>query len=222
MKPNIKLLSLVLSQLFVACNTTNPIDKLLSDVWEKDQSIRHQMVELTKAVANENKNELVDSLIMLSHKVERIDAENMAVVDSLLRNGLPSGLTADSYKTIWIVIDHAPLERQIQHLALIEQMAHKGFIGYDEYATLYDRIAMKQNRPQRYGSQCVQFGNIDDVQIYVWPVENPTSLDSLRASVGMQPIAEQLKSLTQTTGFEAKYEPAMTIEEINRLREENN
>lgn len=45
--------------------------------------------------------------------------------------------------------------------------------------------AMKQNRPQRYGSQSVQFGTPGNMHLYIWPVENAESLDSLRAIVGM-------------------------------------
>ena len=202
-----------------ACNNSKSTDELLAKVWESDQSIRQQMVELTKAVTTENRTDLIDSLISTSEQVERIDAENMAIVDSLLLNGLPQGLSAQSYKTIWIVIDHSTLEKQVQYLPLIEKMATAGLIAPDEYAILFDRVAMKQNRPQRYGSQSVQFGRPDAMQLYIWPDENPAQLDSLRSEVGMSPIAEYLKTLTKTTGIEAKFDPAMTVEELNKIRE---
>ena len=137
---------------------------------------------------------------------QRIDEENMAVVDSLLQRGLPTCLSADSYKTIWIVIDHASLEKQEQYLPIVEQMSRDGLIGKDEYAILCDRIAMKQNRPQRYGSQVVQFGSIDAMKLYLWPVETPAELDSLRASAGLSPIAEYLNQVYKESGIEVKYE----------------
>lgn len=202
-----------------ACNNSKSTDELLAKVWESDQSIRQQMVELTKAVTTENRTDLIDSLISTSEQVERIDAENMAIVDSLLQNGLPQGLSAQSYKTIWIVIDHSTLEKQVQYLPLIEKMSTAGLIAPDEYAILFDRVAMKQNRPQRYGSQSVQFGRPDAMQLHIWPVENPIQLDSLRSEVGMSPIAEYLKTLTKTTGIEAKFDPTMTVEELNKIRE---
>ena len=202
-----------------ACNNSKSTDELLAKVWESDQSIRQQMVELTKAVTTENRTDLIDSLISTSEQVERIDAENMAIVDSLLLNGLPQGLSAQSYKTIWIVIDHSTLEKQVQYLPLIEKMATAGLIAHDEYAILFDRVAMKQNRPQRYGSQSIQFGGPDVMQLYLWPVENPIQLDSLRSGVGMSPIAEYLKTLTKTSGIEAKFDPTITVEELNKIRE---
>lgn len=45
-------------------------------------------------------------------------------------------------------------------------------------------------------------------------------LDSLRVSVGLSPIAAYLEVLTQTTGVEAKFDPQITVEELNALREE--
>ena len=57
------------------------------------------------------------------------------------------------------------------------------------------------------------------MQLYIWPVENPAELDSLRLSVGMKPIADYLKQLTETTAIEAKYDPTLTIDQINTLRQ---
>lgn len=204
-----------------ACNCTNSTDKLLVEVWHKDQHVRHQMQELTKAVSIDGKTELIDSLITLSESVERIDNENIAVIDSLLQQGLPKGLSEESYKTIWIVIDHASLEKQEQYISIIEKMSLEGLVDIDNYAIIFDRIAMKQNRPQRYGSQSVQFGSPGNMHLYIWPVENAESLDSLRATVGMGPISEYLEQLTESSGIDTKYEPLMTIEEFNKIRSRN-
>lgn len=211
-------LILIFAILFIACDSVKSTDMILAEVWSKDQDIRHRMVEVTKAVTVDGRTELIDSLIMLSEMVERVDLENMAVVDSVLQQGLPRGLSAESYKTIWIVIDHASLEKQEQYLPLIEQMSLDGLIGRDEYAILFDRVAMKQNRKQRYGSQSIQFGKNQDVQLYIWPVENPAAIDSLRASVGLSPLVEYLTNLKETTGFEAVYDPTITVEKINKMR----
>jgi hypothetical protein len=86
--------------LLTACNSSNSTDKLLTEVLYKDQYVRLQMQELTKAVNNDGNAELIDSLIVLSENIERIDKENIAVIDSLLQQGLPKGLSEESYKTI--------------------------------------------------------------------------------------------------------------------------
>ena len=214
-----KLIVIVIALCLGGCNGgDNSIDKRLAEVREADQSIRNQMMELTKAVTIEGRTELIDSLLHTSEQMELIDARNISIVDSLLHQGLPKGLATDSYGTIWLVIDHAPLGKQEAYLPLIEQMSARNLIGKDDYATLFDRIAMGQNRPQRYGTQSVQFGVNEAQQLHLWPVENPEILDSLRASVGMSPIAEYLNVLTNVTGIKAQFDTTLSIEEINHLR----
>ena len=176
------------------------------------------MVELTKAVTVEGRTELIDSLILVNELVERNDARNIKVVDKILKKGLPHGLAAESYKTIWIVIDHASLGKQEQYLPLVEQMATDGYVGLDEYAVLYDRIVMGQNRPQRYGSQLVQFGTADALKLYVWPIEDITKLDSLRNSVGLSRFTDYLKDIEETTGITPISNPALSIGELNQMR----
>ena len=208
----------ILSLLLVGCATTKSVDALLAEVWNDDQQPRQQMVELTKAVTVEGRTDIIDSLILVNDIVERNDAKNIKVIDKILKNGLPQGLTEESYKTIWIVIDHAPLEKQEQYLPLVEQMATEGYIGLDEYAVLYDRVAMGQNRPQRYGSQLVQFSAVDAQKLYVWPIEDGAKLDSLRNTVGMSPFSDYLKDIEEATGIAPIYDSTLTIEELNKMR----
>lgn len=204
--------------LLMGCATTKSTDKLLAEVWNDDQQPRHQLVELTKAVTVEGRTELIDSLILVNDIVERNDAKNIKVVDKILKNGLPQGLTEESYKTIWIVIDHASLEKQEQYLPLVKQMATEGYIGLDEYAILYDRVSMGQNRLQRYGSQLVQFGAVDAQKLYVWPIEDGAKVDSLRNTVGMSPFSDYLKDIEEATGMTPIYDSSLTIEELNQMR----
>ena len=204
--------------LLMGCATTKSTDKLLAEVWNDDQQPRHQLVELTKAVTVEGRTELIDSLILVNDIVERNDAKNIKVVDKILKSGLPQGLSEESYKTIWIVIDHAPLEKQEQYLPLVEQMATEGYIGVDEYAILYDRVAMGQNLHQRYGSQLVQFGAVDTQKLYVWPIEDGAKVDSLRNTVGMSPFSDYLKDIEEATGITPIYDSTLTIEELNKMR----
>lgn len=204
--------------LLMGCATTKSTDKLLAEVWNDDQQPRQQLVELTKAVTVEGRTELVDSLVLVNEIIERNDARNIKIVDKILKSGLPQGLSEESYKTIWIVIDHAPLEKQEQYLPLVEQMATEGYVGVDEYAILYDRVAMGQNRHQRYGSQLVQFGAVDAQKLYVWPIEDGAKVDSLRSAVGLSSFYNYLKDIEETMGIVPMYDTTLTIEELNKMR----
>lgn len=204
--------------LLAACNSHKATDKALAEVWNSDQSIRIQMAELMKAVTTEGRTDLIDSLISVGDEMQRRDSVNMAVVADILQSGVPKGLTKESYKTIWIVIDHSSVDEQVQYLPLVEQMASEKLIEKDDFAVLFDRVALGQNLPQRYGSQTVQFGTPGDMQLYVWPVENPATLDSLRESVGLSPLADYLDQLVEITGIRPQFIPTLTIEELNEMR----
>ena len=162
MKRTISLLFIIV---LIGCSSSKNTDKILIEVFERDQYIRNQMIELTKAVSKEGRTDLIDSLINIYNQTQLIDSQNIAVIDSILENGLPKNLSKESYKTIWIVIDHASLEKQEQYLTTIQQMANENLIEFNNYAILFDRIAMGNNRPQYYGSQTVQFGNYDDIKL---------------------------------------------------------
>lgn len=194
------------------------MDSLLQDVYERDQSIRIQLMEVTKAITADGKVELIDSLIILTEKEESIDSLNMEIIDSLLQKGLPKRLKPESYKTIWLVIDHATLEYQEKYIPLIKDMSEENLIDADNYAILYDRVRMKNNLPQKYGTQSVQFGTPDSMKLYIWPIEKPSLVDSLRGSVGLSPMDDYIRQLTEVTGIEAEFDQKISVEQINRLR----
>ncbi|OYW79721.1 MAG: hypothetical protein B7Z26_07605, partial [Asticcacaulis sp. 32-58-5] len=92
----------------------------------------------------------------------------------------------------WLLAQHADHDPAFQRdvLALLEPLVATGDTRPSNFAMLYDRVALKDKRPQRYGSQgrCVAAG--------VWEpfeVEDPTKLDERRAQAGLEPISENQK-----------------------------
>lgn len=61
------------------------------------------------------------------------------------------------------------------------------------YALLYDRVQIFAGRKQRYGSQ-IQYG--PDGGIGVFELEDPATVDALRAGLGLEPLADYLKRFT--------------------------
>jgi hypothetical protein len=53
---------------------------------------------------------------------------------------------------------------------------------------------------------------------YVWPVENPDILDSLRISLNLNSIAEYIKIISEKTGIQTIYNPEISIEDINKMK----
>ncbi len=83
------------------------------------------------------------------------------------------------------LVQHGDLAAQQRLLTLVEPLALAGQFDGQRYALLYDRVAVAEGRPQRYGSQ---FRCEDGEQVYP-PLENPESVDAMRAELGMEPLA---------------------------------
>ena len=83
-------------------------------------------------------------------------------------------------------------------------------------ATLQDRMLMREGKKQIYGTQ-TKTGQKDGKQVcYVWPVEEPATVDSLRRSVGLPSMQEYL-NLFSTAGIEAVWDKDLTIDQAQQL-----
>ena len=189
-------------------------DSLLCELHERDQQIRHELMSVQQAYIAEQRAELIDSIVMLVAEQDRADSLNRVAVDSLLQNGWPDGLSEQSNQTIWLIIDHADVDYQKRYLPLIEQQAVRGTISPSDYATLLDRVNVRRQRPQRYGTQTGYKQRDDEVFTFVYPIEDIDALDSLRLSVGLDSMNLYLRQVSETLGTEVKIDPGLTWEEI--------
>ncbi|MCS6624551.1 hypothetical protein N0B44_16665 [Roseibacterium beibuensis] len=89
----------------------------------------------------------------------------------------------------WLMAQHADHDRPFQRhvLTLLEPLVAAGEASASNFAYLYDRVAVGENRPQRYGTQgvCVAKG--------VWEpntLENPERVQALRDEARIGSLAE--------------------------------
>ena len=94
------------------------------------------------------------------------------------------------------LVQHGDLTAQQRLLTLVEPLALAGEFNGQRYALLYDRVAVAEGRPQRYGSQ---FRCEDGEQVYP-PLEDPESVDAMRAELGMEPLAAYRETSTEFYG----------------------
>ena len=89
--------------------------------------------------------------------------------------------------------DIAVLRRTLE---LIEPAALAGDFSGQTYALLYDRVAVHEDRPQRYGTQggCVA-GRHD-----IYNVEDPEMIDERRSRMGLEPFDDYRASLIEMYG----------------------
>lgn len=197
------------------------IDSLLSGAYEKDQKVRIESMALMKKLNGAGADGMtvsaIDSLMLLQEQTQAIDKENQILVASILKNGLPEGLSSQSYRAIWLIVDHAGLKFQKKHLPIMEEAVRKELISAGDYAVLTDRIRMREGKPQKYGTQSYTV-TVDGRQIiYIWPVEDAEKLNELRNEIGAGDIETYIQVLKAMAGCDVIYDPELTVRQMKKM-----
>jgi hypothetical protein len=96
---------------------------------------------------------------------------------------------ADGAEAAWLIVQHAIGEPDLQRstLALLRGAAEHGRVPAWQAAYLEDRIALYENRAQRYGTQSID--DPRDGRSRPWLLAEPERVNELRAGVGLKPLA---------------------------------
>jgi len=128
----------------------------------------------------------------LNAEINRLDAENTEVIRPLIRYGrwLKSGFNRRTIDNIWLLVQHSPDDDLMaQVLSQIEPLVATGQIDGQDYGLMFDRVAISQGRPQRYGTQFECTGGV-----YVpSKTEDPAGLDARRKQLGFSMSYEAYK-----------------------------
>lgn len=96
--------------------------------------------------------------------------------------------------TAWLIVQHSPMhEFQEEMLPLLTAEARKGEVNSGDVAMLEDRVLVHKGEKQRYGTQFSFKGDT----LVADPIANLATLDSLRQSVGLPPMAEYVAMLAE-------------------------
>ena len=120
---------------------------------------------------------------------DAVDEDNTAWALSVLDDIDFAQLNADMPDIavkVAALIQHGDLDAQQRLLALVEPLALAGEFDGQRYVLLYDRVAMGEGQPQRYGSQ---FQCVDGEQ-RTYELEAPDAVDERRAAFNLVPLAE--------------------------------
>lgn len=152
-----------------------------------DQEIRFAL--LKKNNMQESK-QLVNNLDLLNYCiVERILALNKGWL-SFKEYG------KECESKLWVLVQHSPnLLFQIKVLQELERLLKTSSVQPQCYTYLFDRVAIRLNRKQRYGTQ-VEY-NERSKEWEVLPVENKTKLNELRQKMGLTPLEHYLRQVTE-------------------------
>ena len=195
----------------IALSSCNQYNRILEEVYDNDQAAR----EWTKGMSSLT----ADEIEAYATEMERVDSLNQAIVFEILdKDGWPSNLSNKANQAIWIVIDHSDLAFQRKYLYLVKEKAEECILEKADYAILNDRVLMGEGKPQIYGTQIKMNATIVDdeiaMQFFLWPVENPIVLDSLRNTMGLSPIKEYLQNSSESIGQEIVWDEKITIADL--------
>ncbi|HEX2572138.1 MAG TPA: DUF6624 domain-containing protein [Polyangia bacterium] len=95
----------------------------------------------------------------------------------------------------WLLVQHADHDRafQKQCLAALEQAVAAGEASPKEFAYLFDRVRVAEDKPQRYGTQ---FRRVDG-ELVPEPIEDPEHVNERRLAIGLVTLEEYAQDLRQ-------------------------
>ena len=138
------------------------------------------------------------------HEMSDVDASNTAWLEQIVAQfGWPDSkrFGAEAAHAAWLLVQHADQrpEFQARMLPLLDSAVQRGEAKASDLAYLVDRVRVKQNQPQRYGTQYMTAKNehgevmfdANHKPQYLLPiVENIDSLDVWRQRAGLGPWRE--------------------------------
>lgn len=157
----------------------------LAEVSYTDQAQRRHMREVSEKYGWESPQ--MDSLWALQH---HSDSVNTIYITQLIdKMGYPGkSIVGDQASTAFMVIQHAELEVQEKYLPVLRKAADAGEMRWSSLALLIDRIEMRNERPQIYGSQVHR--DPDTGEHFFAEIKDPHNVDKIRAEVGLGPIQQ--------------------------------
>lgn len=165
-----------------------PLMAELEIIREKDQRYRGQMRGFSDRYGWDSPQ--VDSLWALQAP---FDAENTTRILEIIEEfGYPGKtLVGDQASTAFLVIQHADIEIQEKYLPILTEAAEAGELNYASLALLIDRVNMRNNKPQIYGSQLQRNEETGSWMFYY--IEDEKNVNERRAKVGLGPLEEYAK-----------------------------
>jgi len=171
----------------------------LAGMGEVSLVIRDKFLKLRKDATPEERGQL---LAVWNADYAKVDAENTKEMWKLLSGRgwfRQSEVGERTASLAFDVVQHSDdLKLQESVLAKMQPLLADHEVRGEDYALLYDRVAIQDGRPQRYGSQGTHCEN--DKYAVPPDVEDPAHLDQRRAQLGMEPMAAYLAELDDMYG----------------------
>lgn len=166
-----------------------PLKKQLEAIYVRDQTLR-QLYREAEEKFGQDSEEMKYFWSVVNREDSLNEVEVLRIIDERGWVG-KSEVGGRANSTIWLVIQHAPLETQERYLPLLRESVLKGESRGSHLALLQDRIQMRNGKPQTYGSQITTDETTGKRIVY--KIKDPEYVNKRRAEVGLGPIEEYVK-----------------------------
>lgn len=127
-----------------------------------------------------------------------LNAKNLPWLEEVVaKHGWPGKRLVgdDGANAMWLLVQHSDTDPAFQKLCLglMEPLVVSGEVSAIDYAYLWDRVAVAEKRPQRYGTQ---FGETREPR----PIEDEAHVDDRRRALGLPTMASYRKAMLKTYG----------------------
>jgi hypothetical protein len=172
------------------------VKRKLAHMWALDQYVRRRTLEAINPPGELFAvSQIPDECIQV---VVDMDRAHRAELKELLRHHRwfpASEFGSDASDHAILIAIHADMDVDFQRqvLKLVEPLARRGEIRPMNYANLFDRVAMAEKRPQRYGTQ----GNCAEDKTWTpFALEEPNMVDSRRAQLDLESVADTVRTMS--------------------------
>ncbi|MCH2081880.1 MAG: hypothetical protein MK226_05780 [Saprospiraceae bacterium] len=166
-----------------------PLMAQLEAIHVKDQTLRQLYREAEEKFGRESE-EMKYFWSLVNEQDSLNELEVIKIIDERGWVG-KSVVGGKANMTIWLVIQHAPLETQEKYLPMLRESVKQGESSGSHLALLEDRIQMRNGNPQTYGSQITM--NPETGQQEVYEIKDPEYVNQRRKEVGLGPIQDYVK-----------------------------
>ncbi|NSW93520.1 MAG: hypothetical protein HPY62_02295 [Bacteroidales bacterium] len=134
---------------------------------------------------------VVDALRRLQ---KMINDNNLKELERLLvQKGWPrrSEVGPEAAAAAFFLLQHSNAEAQQKYISLIEKCCRENEGNWQQYALLFDRMRMNQNKPQRFGTHTYLDPNAGSPN-ELYPLEDDSKVDEWRKEIGLEPLKDYL------------------------------
>lgn len=191
----------------VSCGSDNEASKEAESNEAKETigAVRNELINMM--VREQSARDYLDSVVALagwrspqaeqaSRQEELVDSTNQArLMEIITRYGWPGRPLVGPQAALaaFMVLQHADLAFQLEYLPMFRHAVGRGDAERSHLAMLWDRILMRQDKLQIYGTQLWNDPSTGKLGLY--PLNDSTDVDSLRREVGLGPLNAYLEDM---------------------------